>query len=351
MMTNSVSPALNFGHWAGSFASQMSAHRNSVTGDLELAKRHIAQVTQGRSRFSATSLRGANAFAGAVTRVGRTTFHFFRWDCEAECQVTTARAADHNIVLFIPLSGSFQILQMDRSARVDPGELVLVSSGANTRRRWCGTSELLSVCITRNSLQHILSTDFPVEEQCQPLMFEPLTSVSCDRASTLLHIIETAVYDLNSATSVLSDPVIAEHLERTLIHVLLKSVPHSHSENMSRSSDPVPFYVKRAEAFIHGHLGEDLSIRGLSELSGVSMRTLYYGFKKYRSLSPIKYIKKARLMWAHDLLRNARLHGGRIADIAARTGYNSHSQFSRDYKNHFGISPLSMMAPQRASRG
>jgi AraC-like DNA-binding protein len=339
-------PALNFPNWAGMCSSQMTTRKNFVSGDFELAKHHLSRVTQGRSQFCAEPSRHTNAFGSAFAKLNSATFHFFRWNCETECQVSTLRQPDHNVVLFVPLNGSFLATQGNRSTQANPGEILLVGSGGESKRRWRGGSELLSVCIARRALERTLAAEFAVDTQLQPLRFEPLTRVTHDQVGTLLRIIETMICDLNAPASVLSDPVVGTHLERTLMHIFLKSIPHNYSNLIGKRNEPAPYYVRRAEAFIHNHLEDHISVKLLSEVSGVSIRTLYYGFQKYRSLGPIKYAKRARLMFAHSLLQDARIHGGRVADIAAQSGYSSQSQFSRDYKRYFGVSPLSALAPK-----
>jgi AraC-like DNA-binding protein len=337
-------PAPNFVSWANLCASQMRIRKNCVSGDLELAKQHVSQVTHGRSHFFADSKNKANAFSSSVARLSSATFHFFRWDCDAKCQIATFRKPEHNVVLFIPLKGSFQAFQGDQAKLTSPGELLLAGSGGESIRRWQGVSELLSVCIARRALERTLAEEFVVDPRAQRLTFEPLLRINYDKVCTLLRVIETTICDLNSPMPVFSSPVVNAHLERTLLNVFLKSIPNNYSDLIDGRSGPAPYYVRRAESFILSRLREEIAIKALTDASGVSVRTLYYGFQKYRGLSPSKYIKRARLMMAHELLKDARLHGGRVADIAARSGYRSQSQFSRDYKSHFGTSPLATLS-------
>jgi AraC-like DNA-binding protein len=62
--------------------------------------------------------------------------------------------------------------------------------------------------------------------------------------------------------------------------------------------------------------------------------------------SPIQYLKKIRLTKARDLM----LQEGLKAYLAAdRVGYESSSQFSREFKRYFGQSPADMVRESRSA--
>jgi transcriptional regulator GlxA family with amidase domain len=90
---------------------------------------------------------------------------------------------------------------------------------------------------------------------------------------------------------------------------------------------------------MRAHFARALAPDELAKASGVSVRTLYYGFKKYRNLTPVQYLKDMRLIQARRILIEAQSEGGRIHTIATMVGYDNASQFARDYRLHFGETP------------
>jgi AraC-like DNA-binding protein len=69
----------------------------------------------------------------------------------------------------------------------------------------------------------------------------------------------------------------------------------------------------------------------------MSPATFHRHFKAVTAMSPIQFQKQLRLLRARQLL----MTGARTAsDVAYRVGYESPSQFSRDYARLFGASPL-----------
>lgn len=329
----------DFDRWSKTCATQMTRQRDFRSGGVAIAQRHIAEITQGRCLFSVNSPTKFSNFGAAQVRLGGTSIQFLKWVSDAQCQTSILRPPDHHIVLHFPLSGEFEARHGSRCVDAKVGQLLVVSSEGTTVRRWQGTCELLNVIIPRQALARMMAVDFGFDV-VRPPKFEPLAVVDLNKAATLTRLIETIVADLNDPASFFSDPLVAAQAERTLMFLVLKSIPHDdlHVLNGPRCGI-APYYVRRAEAFMRQHLNEDVTIESLTAAAGVSARTLYYGFKKYRDETPMKYLKGVRLKSARQALLDARAVGGRVSHIAARFGYHNFSQFSRDYKECFGENP------------
>jgi AraC-like DNA-binding protein len=94
--------------------------------------------------------------------------------------------------------------------------------------------------------------------------------------------------------------------------------------------------IRMAVDWILAHLQERLSIQQLADLAGMSVSSFNRHFRQLTAESPLQFIKQARLYQAHNLL----LPGGRsVSDIAFSVGYESTSQFSREYTRQFGHPP------------
>ena len=101
--------------------------------------------------------------------------------------------------------------------------------------------------------------------------------------------------------------------------------------------------LRRAEQFVSENYMKPIDIEALAAATGVSSRTLYYGFKQHRGASPKKYLKGVRLLRARRSLLEAQVSGGRVGDVAGSVGYDNKSQFARDYKEYFGESPTATL--------
>ncbi|HET6339992.1 MAG TPA: AraC family transcriptional regulator [Polyangiales bacterium] len=102
---------------------------------------------------------------------------------------------------------------------------------------------------------------------------------------------------------------------------------------LARSDDG----IGRAVDWLKSHFKEPLSIPDLAKRSNMSPSTLQHKFKATVMMAPLQYQKRLRLEEARRLL----LHGLADATTAAfDVGYESPSQFTREYRRHFGMPPL-----------
>ncbi|RUT51620.1 AraC family transcriptional regulator [Campylobacter fetus] len=94
--------------------------------------------------------------------------------------------------------------------------------------------------------------------------------------------------------------------------------------------------ISRAIMAIKNSFNENINMKKLSKEIGISESLLYKNFRKITSLSPLQFQKKIRLEEAKNLLISTNLEA---SQIAFKVGYESPSQFSREYARMFGMSP------------
>ena len=94
--------------------------------------------------------------------------------------------------------------------------------------------------------------------------------------------------------------------------------------------------ITQATDWIKSHLNEPLMVENLASRCGMSVSGFHQHFKEITQLSPLQYQKSLRLMQARQMIK---IHGAQISQVAMQVGYESPSQFSREYKRFFGISP------------
>jgi len=87
---------------------------------------------------------------------------------------------------------------------------------------------------------------------------------------------------------------------------------------------------------IKNNFSEKLNIKELADLIQMSESSLYQNFKTVTSMSPIQFQKKLRLEEAKQLLMVRNIE---ISQVAYMVGYESPSQFSREFSRMFGVSP------------
>lgn len=90
---------------------------------------------------------------------------------------------------------------------------------------------------------------------------------------------------------------------------------------------------------------KSLRIEELAEIAAMSVASIHRHFKEVTSMSPIQYQKQMRLQEARHLLLSESTDA---ADVAFKVGYESPSQFSREYSRMFGYSPIEDIKRLRA---
>jgi len=91
---------------------------------------------------------------------------------------------------------------------------------------------------------------------------------------------------------------------------------------------------------IKNNFNEKLNVKELALSIDMSESSLYQHFKTITTMSPIQFQKKLRLEEAKKLLL---LRNIEVSEIAFKVGYESPSQFSREFSRMFGVSPKEFM--------
>lgn len=95
----------------------------------------------------------------------------------------------------------------------------------------------------------------------------------------------------------------------------------------------------RARQYIDEHLDRPLTLANVCQASYSSPRALEYGFREIFGVSPIAYIRCARLSRVRRELHLSPYTSGRITQLAMKWGFWHLSQFSKDYYDLFGELP------------
>ncbi|MDE1163969.1 MAG: AraC family transcriptional regulator [Pseudomonas sp.] len=102
--------------------------------------------------------------------------------------------------------------------------------------------------------------------------------------------------------------------------------------------------VSQAISWLNQHFHRPLRIEDLAREINLSASTLHHRFKAVTSMSPLQYQKQLRLQEARRLML---IEGLEAAAAGYRVGYESPSQFSREYSRQFGAPPVRDLARLR----
>jgi AraC-like DNA-binding protein len=103
------------------------------------------------------------------------------------------------------------------------------------------------------------------------------------------------------------------------------ALPETHAER-----------VARAIKFVREHFNEPLRVEQLAEVARMSPSSFHHHFKTMTSMTPVQYQKQLRLLEARRLMLS---DAANVSEAAYQVGYESASQFSREYTRSFGVAP------------
>lgn len=102
--------------------------------------------------------------------------------------------------------------------------------------------------------------------------------------------------------------------------------------------------VAKAITWLRANFSQAVKVEELARLVHMSVSSFHEHFKSVTSMSPLQYQKVLRLQEARRLMLSAMMDAGTASQ---HVGYLSASQFSREYRRHFGSAPARDIARLR----
>lgn len=131
-------------------------------------------------------------------------------------------------------------------------------------------------------------------------------------------------------------PILAPVIQREIIYRLLVGDQGARLRQIA-SAGSQSQQIARAIEWLKSNFTEQLSIDDLAEKASMSNSAFHHHFRSMTALSPLQYQKHLRLQEARRLMLTERMDA---ANAAFQVGYESPSQFSREYNRMFGAPPL-----------
>jgi AraC-like DNA-binding protein len=130
-------------------------------------------------------------------------------------------------------------------------------------------------------------------------------------------------------------PVLSGLIHREIVYRILQSPAGARLRAVATLGDQSQRTAK-AIAYLKDNYAKPLRVEELAQIAGMAVSTLHHHFRALTAMSPLQYQKQLRLRAA----RNHMLTGGHDAASAAfAVGYESPSQFNREYRRLFGQPP------------
>lgn len=160
------------------------------------------------------------------------------------------------------------------------------------------------------------------------------------RAMEVVDVNEDLLDALYRLVCLLQNPqlisVLAPLIQKEIIIRLLDS-PHGIMLRLMATNGSKYKQLSNVIAWIKYHFTEDFSVTDLANKAHMSVSAFRQHFREITGMSPLQYTKKLRLQAARQLMINEHMDAN---SSALQVGYESASQFSREYTRFFGSPPL-----------
>jgi AraC-like DNA-binding protein len=236
-------------------------------------------------------------------------------------------------LLCLVAHGAKEVLLADEAYRLDPAQSLLVSVDlpvsarvveASPRHPYLAVRIALDTAVVGELLADGL-TDPPLGLPARGLAVTPVDAALLDAVTRLVSLLDSP-QDVGP---------LAPLVLREITYRLLTGPQGARLRQIVAAGAPAQ-RIARAIRWLKDHFADPLRIESLARHVRMSPSAFHLHFKAVTALSPLQYQKRLRLQEARRLMLGDGLDA---AEAAFRVGYESPSQFSREYRRLFGAPP------------
>jgi AraC-like DNA-binding protein len=235
--------------------------------------------------------------------------------------------------LCVVAQGAKEVILEGETYRLDPARSLLVSVDLPVAARVVEGSPGQPYLAVRLALDPAVVGEFLADGAAAPTPGPPARAIAVTPVEPpLLDAVRRLVDLLESLKDV---QPLAPLVLREITYRVLCGPQGARLRQIAAAGAPA-HRIARAVRWLKDHFAEPLRVEALARQVGMSPSAFHLHFKGVTALSPLQYQKRLRLQAARRLM----LAGGLdAAEAAFRVGYESPSQFGREYRRLFGAPP------------
>src|SRR6202012_3094694 len=131
-------------------------------------------------------------------------------------------------------------------------------------------------------------------------------------------------------------PFLSGLIQREIVYRVLRSAEGARLRAIATRGEQ-KHRTAKANAWIRTNYTKPLRVEDLADIAGMGVSTLHHHFRTLTAMSPLQYQKQLRLQAARGRML---VDGIDAASAAFEVGYESASQFNREYSRFFGQPPM-----------
>ncbi len=243
-----------------------------------------------------------------------------------------------NYSLYIPLNGVLEFKAGSKWVRSTPGMAGFAEDPTVSQVTYSEGNKFLVIGVDRTEMVRRLS-DLIERPVMRPLEFAPSLDLTKGAGPTIMAMAAALDSGLAGEAPLLRSLIAMQRMKETVIALLLEGVPHRFSDELRGPVTAVsPHYVKRAIEFMWANASRPLSTAEIAAECGVSARALNSGFRRFKAMPMMAFLREIRLSAVREDLRDPSSVAS-IGEIAGKWGFTHFGRFSSEYEKRFGELP------------
>ncbi|WP_198953593.1 AraC family transcriptional regulator [Rhodopirellula sp. MGV] len=255
---------------------------------------------------------------------------------------------DYDAVVYLPslcviLQGAKEVVVGGEAFRYDPAQSLLVSVDMPAATRVVEASAKNPCLAIRIEIQSVDVAELLAGGAMVP------ARTSTSRGIGVIPVENSLLDAIRRLLALMDTPNDIESLAPLILREItyrLLSGPEGIRLRQTAASGGPAQRIARAISWLKEHFAEPAKVESVASHVGLSPSAFHQHFKRMTGLSPLQYQKRFRLQEARRLMFS---EGLEAAEAAFRVGYESPSQFGREYRRLFGAPPRQDIADLTAN--
>ncbi len=247
---------------------------------------------------------------------------------------TNIEPALYHPIFCLVLQGEKQVEFGDRILTFGEMESLIVSMDLPSNGRVIKASHDIPYIGMAINIDMAMLRELSEQISADEVREEQAGTIATGSADTAILDAMARLFNLQSKTSARR---VLEPLIKKEIHYHLLTAEHGSMLRALCKRDSHAARIEQAIAVIRREYNVTLKIDELARVAGMSVSTFHEHFKAFTAISPLQFQKQLRLLEARRLLRTGN-HS--VSSASYEVGYESRTQFSREYSRMYGISPV-----------
>ena len=309
----------------------LPAQQLFASGDLDEARSMVGRVMRPHHLGVVGALQRLDARMHHQP-LGEVSLNRLRYGAQVE--IRPGPLEDFFLVQ-MPLSGCARISSGPQQLDSTPEIASVVSPDDDLAMRWADDNDQFMLRVGRSLLERTLVGHLGCALD-RPLRFQlGFRWRECPAWRCLMsYLLDCSTQHADLA----AHKLIVHQMEQLAAATLLSAQPHNYTGVLpGRRGAVLPRHVRSVQDYLQAHAHEPVSAEQLARIAGVSVRSLYAGFKEFLGVSPMHYLRDLRMERARAELVSGESRN--IAGVALRWGFAHMGRFSAGYKERYGESP------------